>query len=103
VAGKLVNLEERKARLVAQCDATRVELIMGAQDLHRRTRWVDTSYQVVQSVAPKLKLLSPLIGLVLASNLSRGPKVFSMLQSAWKIGRQIMPFVRGIRVGQGQT
>jgi hypothetical protein len=103
VAGKLENLEERKARLVARCDATRVEFIMGAQDLHRRTRWMDTTYQVVHSLAPKLKLLSPLIGLVLAGNLSRGPRVFGMVQSAWKIGQQIMPFVRGIRMGQGRA
>jgi hypothetical protein len=103
VAGKLENLEARKARLVARCDATRVEFIMGAQDLHRRTRWVDTSYQVVQSVAPKLKLLSPLIGLVLAGNLSRGPRVLSMAQGAWRIGLQIIPLVRGIWLGRGQA
>lgn len=103
MAGKLEHLEERKARLVARCDATRVEFIMGAQDLHRRTRWMDTSYQVVQMVAPKLKLLSPLVGLFLASNLSRGPKVFGMVQSAWKVGRQILPFIRGIRMGQGRA
>lgn len=101
MARKLDGLMERKALLMARCDAVRVELIMEAQDLHRRTRWIDTTYQVVQAVAPKLKFLTPLAGLLLARNFSGGSRALGVAQTLWQTGRQVLPFIRGLRAGQG--
>ena len=101
MARKLDALIERKALLVSRCDASRVEFIMEAQDLHRRTRWIDTGYQVVQAVAPTLKLLTPLAGLLIARNFSGGPRFLGVAQTLWQAGRQVLPFLRGLRAGQG--
>lgn len=103
MARKLDSLAERKAQLIARCDATRLEFILESQVLHRRTRWIDTGYQVARAVAPHVKLLSPIAGLLLAGNLSRAPRLFGAIQSAWQLGRQVMPFVRGFRAGQGRA
>ena len=101
MAGKLAELAGRKALIVARCDASRVEFVLEAQEFHRRTRWIDTAYQVVQAVAPKLKFFTPLAGLLLARNLSGGPRMLGVAQTLWQVGRQALPFIRGLRTGQG--
>ncbi|MDX6766135.1 MAG: hypothetical protein SFU85_05045 [Candidatus Methylacidiphilales bacterium] len=99
MAGKLSGLAERKALLVAQCDAARVEFVLEAQVLRRQTRWVETGYQVARFIGPKLKLLSPLLGVWAAGTISRGPRILQVAHSLWGMGRQALPYLRGLRAG----
>lgn len=95
-------LLERKAALVARCEAERVALAEEAGEFRYRVRWIELGWDTGRVVLPRLKFLAPVLGLVLARNLPRGARVIGVLQTAWQLGRRLVPMLSGWRAALGR-
>jgi hypothetical protein len=98
MAGRtLKSLAERKADLVSRCEAERTVFLGEVDDFRHRTRWIDAGWRFGVAVAPKLRLLAPVAGLLLARNLPQSTRLLGRVGAIWQIAQRIVPAIAGVR------
>lgn len=91
------SLEAQKAILVSRCEADRERLAKDTAEFRHRARWIELGWDVSQTVLPRLKLLVPLLGFLIARRLPWGARTFGSLQALWQIGRRLVPLASALR------